>query len=98
MVQNIGFPLGGGGPARKGDTNIRGNIFPNRPIFGVNGIRGGGNKPLIVKDPKVRKTLEESNAFFDGTSLNFTIPVQVSRINNHLSNYHLYALILKHLN
>lgn len=78
MVQNIGLPLGVGGPARKGDTNIGGDIFPNRPIFGFNGI-GGGGRPFIVKDPKVRKTLEESNAFFDGTSLNFTIPVQVGQ-------------------
>ena len=75
MVQNIsgGLPLGVGGPARKGDTNIRDEPAIGRPVI-------GGNRPFIVKDPKVRKTLQESNAFFDGTSLNFTIPVEVGII------------------
>ena len=81
MVQNIsgGLPLGGGGPARKGDTNVGDEPFSVRPNPGFSGI-GGGNRPFIVKDPNVRKTLQESNAFFDGTSLNFTIPVEVSTI------------------
>ena len=77
MVQNIGLPLGVGGPARKEDTHIGAEMrFPNNPGIRFNGVNSG-SRPFIIKDPQVRKTIEESNAFFDGTSLNFTIPVQV---------------------
>ena len=87
MVQNIvSDPLGGGGPARKGDTNIGSNGFSNRPIFTNNGFTGDSiRRPFIVKDPKVRKTLEDSHALFDGTSLNFTIPVQVSTATRNIN-------------
>ena len=78
MVQNIGFPLGTGGLAREGDSPIDGITWPGRPASGINVI-GGAARPFIVKDPHVRKTLEESNAFFDGTSLNFTIPIKVGK-------------------
>ena len=57
-----------------------------RPIFSNNGFAGGSiRRPLIVKDPKVRKTLEDSHALFDGTSLNFTIPVQVSTATRNIN-------------